>query len=194
MTRGGISQQRDVDIRPASHNDAEEIAAVHIGSFLATYSHLPRTRRAAEAGLAERVAVWTRRLKEPETGCTTFVATDGGRVCGFVHVGPSPDSDDDPGTTGQILSIHVEPEVTGGGIGSRLMARAMASLHAAGYTAATLWVVAENRRAGAFYERLGWRLDGARRREMLAVEGEEGDVVTVVRYRFDLRPHPMEGP
>lgn len=192
--REGVSQQRDSDVRRASHDDPAGIAAVHVRSFLATYPHLPRTRRAAETGLAEWATVWTRRLEEPETGRFTLVATDAGRVCGFVHLGPTPDPDDDPRITGQILSIHVEPELTGQGIGARLMAEAVASLRDVGHRAATLWVVAENSRARAFYERLGWREDGATRREVLAIEGEEGDEVTVVRYRLDLGPDPKEGP
>jgi ribosomal protein S18 acetylase RimI-like enzyme len=190
----GIPEQADADSRPASGDDAGAVAAVHVRSWLATYSYLPMTRRAIEAGLPGRVELWTRRLKEHETGCSTFVATDSGSVCGFVYLGPSPDPDEDPDTTGQVLSIHVDPRMAGRGIGSRLMARAVASLRAAGYAAATLWVVAENRRARRFYEGLGWRVDGARRRELLALEMEEGDEVEVVRYRLDLGSNPPEGP
>jgi ribosomal protein S18 acetylase RimI-like enzyme len=109
-------------------------------------------------------------------------------VRGFVLAGPTPDDDGDPTITGQVLSIHVDPGAAGRGIGARLMAQAEGSLRAEGYAAATLWVVAENRRARRFYERLGWHVDGARRREVLAIEGEEGDEVEVVRYRLDLDP------
>jgi GNAT superfamily N-acetyltransferase len=189
----GISQRNDADIRPASTGDAAGIAAVHIRSWLAAYPHLPKTRRASEAGLARRVSFWSRRLQRPRTaGCATFVATYGERVCGFVHLGPSPDPENDRRTSGQVLSIHVEPELTGGGIGARLMARAVSWLQDSGYTDATLWVVADNRRARSFYQKLGWRVDGARRRELLAVEGEDGDEVEVVRYRLDLAADPVE--
>jgi ribosomal protein S18 acetylase RimI-like enzyme len=190
---GVIPQQSDADIRPASGSDAAGIAAVHVSSWLATYSYLTKTRRAAETALAGRIALWTRRLESPETGCSTLVATAGGQVRGFVYVGPTRDADDDPNITGQVLSIHVEPEFAGRGIGGRLMAGAMGSLRAAGYAAVTLWVVAENRRARRFYESLGWKVDGARRRELLAVEGEEGDDVEVVRYRLDLGPDAVRG-
>jgi ribosomal protein S18 acetylase RimI-like enzyme len=183
---GVIPEHSDADIRPASSHDAGDIAAVHVSSWLATYAHLTKTRRAAETGLTGRTALWTRRLNSPETGCSILVATDGGRVRGFVYLGPTPDVDDDPNKTAQVLSIHVEPEFAGRGVGRRIMARAVVSLRADGYTAATLWVVAENLRSRRFYERLGWYVDGARRRELLAVEGEEGDDVEVVRYRLDL--------
>lgn len=178
----------DPDIRIASERDAAGIAGVHVGSWLATYSGYATTRRATEVGLAGRVALWTRRLRSPEPGSFTLVATDGGRVRGFAHVGPTPDPDHDRNVTGHVFSIHVEPAFTGRGLGRRLLSRAVGSLRTNGYTAATLWVVAENRRTRRFYERLGWHVDGARRRELLAVEGEEGDDVEVVRYRLDLGP------
>jgi ribosomal protein S18 acetylase RimI-like enzyme len=188
---GVIPSQGDPDIRVASRRDAAGIAAVHVGSWLATYAHLTKTARGTRTGLAGRVALWTRRLTSPETGCSTLVATTDGRVRGFVYAGPTTDVDDDPSVTAQVFSIHVEPEFAGRGVGRGLMARAVASFRASGYTAATLWVVAENRRARRFYERLGWRVDGATRRELLAVEGEEGDDVEVVRYRLDLGPRAV---
>jgi GntR family transcriptional regulator len=188
---GVIPSQGDADIRVASHRDAAGIAAVHVDSWLATYAHLPKTARGTRTGVAGRVALWTRRLTSPETGCSTLVATTDGRIRGFVYAGPTTDVDDDPSVTAQVFSIHVEPEFAGRGVGRGLMARAVASLHAAGYTVATLWVVAENRRARRFYERLGWRVDGATRRELLAVEGEDGDDVEVVRYRLDLGPEAV---
>lgn len=168
-----------MDIRPATAGDAAGIAAVHTDSFLATYRHLPVTRRAAETGLAERVGLWERRLRREDR--TTVVAAVGDRVVGFVHIGESPDPDED--RTGQVLSIHVSPGSRGNGIGTRLMAEAVAALEAGGYRHASLWVVADNQSARRFYERLGWDADGTSRREMLAVGDEEGDEVVVVRYR-----------
>lgn len=173
-------------IRAAVAEDAPGIAAIHIRSWLATYPDLEKTRRSAETGLSKRIALWTRRLSDP--GLSTLVAVGSEGVLGFVHLGPSPDPDDDPESTGQVLAIHVDPDLVGGGIGGLLMSHAIDSLRGSGYRDATLWVVTWNLRARTFYERLGWRLDGAARRETLAVEAEEGDEVEVVRYRLPLAP------
>jgi ribosomal protein S18 acetylase RimI-like enzyme len=173
--RGGVI------VRAATGEDAAGIARVHIRSFLATYPQLPRTRRATETGLARRVRTWERRLREPG-GCSTYVATGDHWVCGFVHLGLDPDRRG----TGQVLSIHVDPGCTGHGIGARLMASAVAALRTAGNRSASLWVVANNERARAFYERLGWRPEGTRRREVLALDAEDGDEVETVRYQVDL--------
>lgn len=171
------------EIRPAAPDDAADIAEVHIRSFVATYPHHPATYASASTGLEERVQVWDRRLRQGER--STLVATAGDAVGGFVHLGPSPDRDADTATA-QVYSIHVDPDLTGRGVGERLMAEAIVSLLEGGYRVATLWVVADNRDARRFYERRGWRLDGAERREKLAVGDEKGDEVDVVRYRLEL--------
>lgn len=170
-------------VREAETGDAAAIAGVHVRSFLSTYGHLPITRHATEGGFGQRIKVWVDRLDQP--GVRTLVAIEQGEVVGFVHVGPSPDQRSDP-TVGHIHSIHVEPELTGMGIGGRLLGAARNALIEDGYCAATLWAVADNKRALRFYARLGWRPDGGRRREHLAVGEEEGDEVEVVRYRLDL--------
>jgi ribosomal protein S18 acetylase RimI-like enzyme len=171
----------DIEIRPAAPADAPAIAAVHVDSFLATYPHLPFTRRSAAAGLEGRTAVWDSVLRSPRPGHSVLVATEDGDVDGFVHLGPSPDND-----TGHVFSIHVSPKLAGQGVGRRLLGEAVALLGQAGFGRMSLWVVADNKGARRFYERLGWREEPVRRNERLAVGDEEGDEVEVVRYRLDL--------
>ena len=178
--------QSGVDVRPAFPSDACAIAAVHADSILATYPHLPITCRAVETGRSAREALWASRLREPGSGRSTVVAADGDQVCGFVYFGPSPDPDDDPETVGHVLSIHVSSNLTGRGVGTRLMKAAIAGFVAEARNAVTLWVVADNDGARRFYERLSWRRDGVIQREILAVGDGEGDLVEVVRYRRDL--------
>lgn len=170
----------ETEIREAVVDDAEEIAGIHVRSFVSTYAHLPLTRHSAEKGLAERVEIWKGRLAA--AGGRTLVAEEDGKIVGFVHLGPDPD---DP-QLGHIHSLHIDPEHTGRGIGARLVAAARDALVGDGYRTATLWAVADNDRTRSFYERLGWEHDGGRRRERLAVGHEEGDEVKVVRYRISL--------
>lgn len=174
------------DIRRASVADAEAIAELHGRSFLATYPDLSKTIAAINQGLNRRVTLWTERLENPLPGCATFVADEDLRIHGFIHVGPSRDDDDKRGGTGQIFSIHVDPPRWGSGIGKRLLDHALDFLQSSGFSEATLWVVAGNDRARQFYEALGWHLDGLQRKEILAVERQDGDEVDVVRYRLEL--------
>jgi GNAT superfamily N-acetyltransferase len=175
------------DIRPASIADAKAIATLHGRSFLATYPDLSKTIAATKQGLSRRVALWTERLENPPPGCATFVAHEDLRIHGFVFVGPSGDEDHKDDSISRVFSIHVDPTRWGGGIGRRLLDHALGFLKSSGFKEATLWVVAGNDRARQFYEALGWHLDGLQRKEILAVEGLDGDEVEVVRYRLKLK-------
>ena len=180
------------DIRPASAADAKGIAALHGRSFIFTYSDLLTTTVATIKGLNRRVTLWTDRLVGPPPGCATFVAHEDGRIDGFVFVGPSGDEDDKGKVISQVFSIHVDPSRRGGGIGRRLLEHALGFLRSSGFKEATLWVVAGNDRARHFYEALGWRLDGMQRKEILAIEGPDGDEVETVRYRIELSERDEE--
>jgi ribosomal protein S18 acetylase RimI-like enzyme len=172
-----------VEIQRAAPQHASSIAEVHIRSFGSAYAHHPITRRSAETGLEGRIAVWDERLRRSDRA--TLVAIDDDRVVGFVHLGQSTDDDADA-TTGHIYSVHVDPDLTGMGIGGQLVAAATNALASDGFRAATLWVLADNERAQLFYQRLGWQGDGSVRTEALSVGAEEGDDVEVVRLRLDL--------
>jgi GNAT superfamily N-acetyltransferase len=177
----------DVSVRPAEPEHAEVIAAIHVRSWRATYAETVSTAALEQLDVRQRQSLWRQRLTNPPTGHLTLVGEGGGRVVGFLLLGPTPDADHDPATTGQVLAVHVDPEVTGGGIGAALMKRAVEILAGSGYLLATLWVVDQNLRARRFYERLGWVHDGTSRIESLAVEQESGDDVRVVRYQLQLR-------
>lgn len=187
--RTNTGERMTIVVRGAEAGDAPEIAAIHVASWIATYGR-PPSGLGVDHDIAHRTSLWERRIRELTGATHVSVAVSSGSVIGFVHHGPSPDPDHDSAVTGQIHSIHVDPEITGRGIGRRLIDHAIAALRDAGFLMATLWVVEGNERARGFYQRLGWMPDGARRRETLAVEGEEGDHVDVVRYSIELGPDP----
>ena len=70
-------------------------------------------------------------------------------MTGFVHVAPTRD-DDLPASTGEVTGIYVAPNAWGRGGGRNLMEAAQASLKAAGFKTAALWVLEANLRARAF--------------------------------------------
>jgi L-amino acid N-acyltransferase YncA len=81
-------------------------------------------------------------------------------VVGFCHFSPTRD-DDAARATGEVTSIYLLPSHWRRGGGSRLLARAVEALTAAGFRRATLWVLDGNCRARRFYERHGWHADGS---------------------------------
>ncbi|MCW2980014.1 MAG: acetyltransferase [Solirubrobacterales bacterium] len=84
-------------------------------------------------------------------------------VIGFVTFGPS--RDEDTVGMGEIYALYVDPGRYEGGVGRLLMAHARRRLKEQGFKAAVLWVLQGNERAASFYEREGWKPDGAIREE-----------------------------
>jgi ribosomal protein S18 acetylase RimI-like enzyme len=84
-------------------------------------------------------------------------------VIGFVTFGPSRDRD--TVGVGEIYALYVDPGRYEGGVGRTLMAHARRRLKEQGFESAVLWVLLGNERAASFYEREGWKPDGATREE-----------------------------
>jgi ribosomal protein S18 acetylase RimI-like enzyme len=173
---------KDVDIRTARPDDASAISRLHTRSFRAAYEHLPDTRRSLEAGEERRSAFWQEILARKDESTLLAIVDD--RLIGFIRIGPSPDDDSDE-TTGHIFSVHVDPDLTGSGVGSQLVEAAVSALSREHRTA-TLWALRENEPAHRFYEHLGWRRDGAVGTEKLSIGEDDGDDVEVIRFHRDL--------
>ncbi|WP_328853975.1 GNAT family N-acetyltransferase [Microbispora hainanensis] len=166
-------------IRRAEPADAEAIAVVHVRSWQAAYPGLMPQAYLDGLTPAMRLPVWERLLGESAPPRTeVLVAEVDGSVAGFASFGPGRDDDVDPASVAEISAIYLMPEVWGAGVGGRLMAAALDSLTAAGYEQAVLWVVDGNSRARWFYERGGWRPDGAELHDE-----SDGFPLTEIRYR-----------
>jgi ribosomal protein S18 acetylase RimI-like enzyme len=178
-----------IRVRPARSEDAGAIAEIQlIGLFDAFAGHVP-----AEAfdrrSLPERRDWWAGEIAALAPRGEVLVAEAGGRIVGFVRVGPTRDGDEDAETTGELMTIFVAPDLVGRGIGRALIDAARTALRAAGFTAATLWLAVGNERARRFYEADGWRLDGGKKLEPV------GDArAPCVRYRIALPTEPSAAP
>lgn len=98
-----------------------------------------------------------------------LVAKDGDRVIGFVGYGVYRD-DTMPGY-GEIYSLYVLADYHGRKVGYALMNAALAQLRA--YPKVALWVLKGNERAIRFYERYGFRADGAEADILLGTPNKE---------------------
>lgn len=166
-----------MDVRVATVDDAAVVAAVHVRSWQQAYRGLLPDAYLDTLSVERRREVWSRILAEthlPHTGA--FVLLDILDVIGFIHVAPTRD-DDLPASTGEVTALYLTPSAWGRGGGRLLLDTAKASLKAAGFAAAGLWVLEANLAARGFYERQGWAPDGARKVD------ERGDLVLLeVRY------------
>ena len=159
-------------VRAAAPEDAEAIARVHVRAWQVAYADVFPPDRLAELDVAARARQWREGL---EAEWTALVTEDG---LGFASVGASRDVEGE----GELYAIYVDPDSWGAGHGRALMEAALASLRDDGFEQATLWVLEDNPRARRFYERAGWRLDGAAKEDEFL-----GTTVREVRYRTSLR-------
>ena len=170
-----------MEVRVASVDDAEAVAAVHVRSWQGAYRGLIPDAYLDALSVRRRGEIWTRILAEadlPRTGA--FVLQDGLEVIGFIHVAPTRD-DDLPASTGEVTALYVAPSAWGLGGGRQLLDTAKDNLKTAGFATGALWVLETNLAARRFYEREGWAPDGARKIE------ERGDwVLLEVRYTTTL--------
>lgn len=172
-----------MEVRAATIADLEAVAAVHVRSWQRAYRDLLPDAYLDALSVERRRDVWGRILADtdlPRRGA--FVLQQGLDIVGFVHVAPTRDGDL-PVSTGEVTALYLVPSAWGVGGGRQLLDAAKASLTAAGFAAAPLWVLEANLGARRFYERQGWAPDGARKVD------DRGDLVLVeVRYSTTLQP------
>jgi len=161
-------------IRRAETADAETVARIHVESWHVAYRGIMPDDVIARTDLAYRTAFWTERIADREW--PVFLLEEDGAGVAFCQMIPTRDADDDPTRVGHITSLHVLPHLRGRGHGRLLLEHVVGEFRRRGYTEVTLWVLEQNAKARAFYERMGFRLDQARK-------FYPGTSVPEVRYR-----------
>lgn len=100
-------------------------------------------------------------LRRPVADAFTYVAEIDGAFAGYCYVAaPSREADLGP-QAAELVAMYVDPDHWRQGVGNALMESALDRLAGLPYTEAVLWTFKENGRAIAFYEKNGWRPDGA---------------------------------
>ena len=169
-----------MEIRAAAGADARAIAEVHVRSWQAAYrGQIPASVLAA-LSVDARAKWWEQTLGNPAN--RVLVAEETGRLVAFVNFGPVRDEDADSDSVGEVYAIYCLAEFWDRGIGRKLMEAAIASLRDLNYAAVKVWVLDTNRRAIAFYRKLGFAADGAEK-----VEQREDYRIRELRYSRNLR-------
>jgi ribosomal protein S18 acetylase RimI-like enzyme len=142
--------------RIAGPADAEGVANLHADSWRRHYRGAYSDAFLDGDVVADRLAVWTDRLREPDPRRCTILAEDGSLV-GFANTL----FDDDP-TWGALLdNLHVADGHRRRGIASRLLTlTAGAIMERPERTGLYLWVLEQNLDAQAFYEARGGKCVG----------------------------------
>ena len=90
--------------------------------------------------------------KYPEN---TLIAMDGKKVVGFISYG---NFCDEAIQAGEIIALYVLKDYYGKGVSKQLMHAAFAALDQ--FSEIYLWVLKDNKRAIAFYQKMGFTFDG----------------------------------
>ncbi len=162
-----------IEIRYAEVGDAKALGEIHSLSWREAYKGIVPDG-VLEAFTPEKRAISFEWFLSVNTSFTA-VALYRGEAAGWACFEKSRDKDA-PSSRGEIWGIYLKPEFWRKGIGSALMLWALEELKKLGYTSASLWVLEDNARARAFYEKCGFRPDSAKKTIEL------GRTLTEVRY------------
>ncbi|WP_159731160.1 GNAT family N-acetyltransferase [Methylosinus sp. Ce-a6] len=151
-----------IEIRPATPEDAETIAALHVACWAETYSALVPAKVLADFTLEARLAQWRETLggagpQQPPPN--VFLALNGeGAAVGFCASGAQQsDILGERGFAGEFQAIYLLKEAQRLGGGRRFMREMAQALRARGIEWGSLWVLRHNFSARRFYEKLGGR-------------------------------------
>ncbi|MBJ7597662.1 MAG: N-acetyltransferase [Candidatus Nephthysia bennettiae] len=157
----------EVELRPATLDDAAGLARVSVDSWRVAYQGLVPQDYLDALTYEEREEGWEGRLRQDGAEPRGLVVDC--RIGGFVTLVEARSEDGGP-AVGELEGIYLHPTLFGLGLGRQLMELSLQRLCARGHTEAVLWVLDGNRRAERFYEAAGWqREDAVRRHPRLGV-------------------------
>ncbi|MFI5975636.1 GNAT family N-acetyltransferase [Streptomyces sp. NPDC051452] len=171
--------ERLTRIRPMTVADCDRVAEIRTGGWRHAYRGL--IPQPFLDGLSARADAERRRagFGRGDGSVVNLVAERAGEVVGWAAHGPSRDGEEHAGEA-ELYAIYVDPARLGHGIGRALLAET--TKRCAPCPRLRLWVVRDNAPARRFYERAGFRPDGA---EEPFEAG--GALVPEVRYVKELR-------
>lgn len=141
-------------IRPATLDDAETIAAVHVAAWRTAYRGLIDDATLDGLSVAARLAMWEELLADPPADRFLLIAESDRRgTVGFIDAGRLP-AGDDVAFDAELFAIYLLAEFRGRGIGTRLVRKAVEKLQSLGCRSLRLDVLRDSpfRR---FYDKLG---------------------------------------
>ena len=154
--------ERMIEVRPARRDDADALCDAHVAGWRVGYRGLfpdeyldadefDTTRRKNW-----RVANWIGHAEQ-----VMLAGLLDGRVLGLAHSGPERIDNGQPLTgRGEVFGFYLHPDAWGSGLAAALMVSSEDALRARGYAEAVLWVLRDNPRARALYEKAGWSWSG----------------------------------
>lgn len=142
-----------ISIRPATAGDAQAIARVRVDCWRTTYRGLIPDAYLDAMSVDASTALWDRVLSAETTAASVFVAAHDGEVVAFA----AGNLLEEPrhGLDAELSAVYVRRDHQRAAIGRRLVDAVARAQRAHGAHGLIVWVIAGNKAARAFYERLG---------------------------------------
>ncbi|MBM3534055.1 MAG: GNAT family N-acetyltransferase [Alphaproteobacteria bacterium] len=159
--------------RDARPGEADLLSRLAIAGWRETYAGaMPDSVLSAlESNPHQNAESWERRLvRRPPDRWAQVIETEAGEPVGFLWFGR--EEGRLPGYGGEVEKIYLLRRAQGRGLGRALMADCFQTMEAAGLYPVAIWVFDFNRRARAFYEKLGGKPLG-RRELVFQAEGRD---------------------
>jgi ribosomal protein S18 acetylase RimI-like enzyme len=178
----------DRSVRVAWADDAPAIGAVQARAWKESYADVFPLAVLDEIDAERFAETWRHAITRPPTARhRVLVALERNTVVGLAATAPSDDADAGPGDA-EMVAFHVDPGAIGAGHGSRLLAAAVDTMRADGFSHARAWLVVGDDALRGFLESAGWAADGAHR--VLDLTGDGSAHLRQLRVHTDLRTGP----
>jgi len=142
----------DLVIRIAVADDARAIAQVRVDAWRTTYKGMIPDAYLAAMSVDDSEVLWSRVLNAASSRASVFVAASGRDIVGFAAGNLL--AEPKYGLDAELTAVYVRRDSQRAGVGSRLVGAVVAAERAQGATGLITWVIAANKGARAFYERL----------------------------------------
>ncbi|WP_405845897.1 GNAT family N-acetyltransferase [Streptomyces sp. NBC_01518] len=168
-------------IRPMTLADCDRVSEIRVLGWQFAYRGL--MPQSFLDGLSATADAERRRARfaESDGSVLNLVASVGDEIIGWAALGPYREGEL-RAEDAELYALYLDPKHVGTGAGRALIQEALRRAAALGHDRVYLWVVRGNARARRFYERAGFRADGAE--EPYEVEGV---LVPELRYVKELR-------
>lgn len=140
--------------------DCDRVAEIRVHGWQSAYEGLMPASYLDALSVTEETERHRARFLRRDGNVVNLVAEHDGEIVGWACHGPYRDGEVLTADA-ELYAIYVAPGRYGCGIGHALLQESVRRCATAGHDRALLWVVKGNTRARRFYERAGFRPDGA---------------------------------
>lgn len=163
-------------VREMTFADCDRVAEIRVRGWQSAYRGLMPQPYLDALSVREDAEHRRERLRRSDGSVVNLVAEQDGELFGWAAHGPYREGEVRTADA-ELYAIYVDTGRYGAGIGHALLQESVRRCTAAGHDRMYLWVLKDNTRARAFYERAGFWPDGAE--EPFEVDGVP---VPEVRY------------